>query len=182
MSFNIWAWFTSPYGLLLHTVRNHNIIDWFLQWFTDLQDWEDNDHDWAAICAIFSWHIWKARCSTVFQSKSISPLHLGREILKDLAQYANTKEHINRPLPYIASIEPPTPALWSPPKFDYLKINFDGSFTETNLAGGSGFTCRDSTGTFCGAGAGPTLVLSAGEAESVAALSAITWAKRNEQN
>ncbi|OVA10954.1 hypothetical protein BVC80_7757g6 [Macleaya cordata] len=153
------VWFASPYGLLLRT------------------DWDDNDHDWAAICAIFSWHIWKARCSTVFQSKSISPLHLGREILKDLSQYANPKEHISRTLPYIASIEPPTPASWSLPNFDYLKINFDGSFTETNLAGGSGFICCDSTGTFCGAGAGPTLVLLAGEAESAAALSTITWAK-----
>ncbi|KAJ8765805.1 hypothetical protein K2173_015611 [Erythroxylum novogranatense] len=90
------------------------------------------------------WAIWEARNALLWTAKRMIPLQVARRALNFLHSWLQANES---PTPSVVSS---TPARWSKPAHDHLKLNVDGALFD-NLFVGLGIVVRDSLGSFISA-------------------------------
>ena len=92
------------------------------------------------------WNIWKQRNEKVFNTKDPDPLAVIRTASKHNIDYMTA----NSSLSCVNHVGNSATKLkqWSNPPTGYLKINLDGSFTNSFTEAGIGIACRDSEGSF----------------------------------
>ncbi|XP_026439680.1 uncharacterized protein LOC113338482 [Papaver somniferum] len=87
--------------------------------------------------AFISWHLWKDRCSFVFNNKHSTP-HTTNSFLTDA-------ESVCRPSNHIVVVT--TVHRWSPPTRHLIKVNTNAYYCHVFKNGGYGLIFRNSTGT-----------------------------------
>ncbi|KAF5194337.1 hypothetical protein FRX31_016079 [Thalictrum thalictroides] len=146
-------------------------VQWISSWFSPKKDWLLPKEQWASLCVISAWQIWKARCIMVHQNKLIDPVIVMKQIAELMICYDNTSSSTPR-----LQKEDQTPTIWIPPCINYVKLNVDIRFLDANTRIGIGFILRDTNGKFAGAESCSSSACSSEEAEAKGIVEALSWA------
>ncbi|PRQ31932.1 putative ribonuclease H-like domain, reverse transcriptase zinc-binding domain-containing protein [Rosa chinensis] len=91
------------------------------------------------------WHIWKHRCDCIFNYKVPNPTLVATRAFVASSEFLTSRTlslTCNRPPPP----PPPPPPPWTPPCFDFVKINTDASWDKQSLQAGLAVIVRNSSG------------------------------------
>lgn len=123
-------------------VKNHglNIHSFFhLSWIEWIGYNLKQSGDWKMIFYIAIWHIWKSRNQAVFKQKMVKTFSVYNVFYVD---YITTNKILQGKDKGNLKV---IPAMWTPPSYDYLKLNTDGRLRVHNNAGDGG-VFRGATG------------------------------------
>ncbi|XP_026417342.1 uncharacterized protein LOC113312820 [Papaver somniferum] len=156
-------------------IVNANLQEWIESWFQSRNDSEVEQEKFLKFASFAIWHIWKLRCSVVFDNASVQISQLVAIMTKELNEWNlnSMKSRSGR----IGPRQNRTMIPWQLPENEFHKINFDASFLKVNKHMGIGLMLFSDAGHCGGAQSISGIAQEEEHAEALAALEAIKRAK-----
>ncbi|XP_048435986.1 uncharacterized protein LOC125475314 [Pyrus x bretschneideri] len=162
-------WFGGPLSYRVNRASISTLPAWVLSFFGSNLGSKDEIARILMYLAVTCWHIWKSRCSYIFDHLSLDPNRVIMATLTSVQGFLEaTEASVGRP--QRACSHPRPPACWGPPCSPFLKVNVDASWEAQSKGGYAGVVIRDHEGKFVAAKRGRVGATSVAAAEAAAIL------------
>ncbi|XP_068329845.1 uncharacterized protein [Pyrus communis] len=162
-------WFGGPLSYRVNRASISTLPAWVISFFGSNLGSKEEIARILMYMAVTCWHIWKTRCSFVFDHLGIDP---NRVIMATLTSVQGFLEATGASVcrPQRARSHPCPPACWGPPCSPFMKVNVDASWEAHSKGGFAGVVIRDHEGKFVAAKRGRIGAPSVAVAEAAAIL------------
>ncbi|XP_026451964.1 uncharacterized protein LOC113352352 [Papaver somniferum] len=147
----------------------NNIKDWVMSWFSNQQGFGIVEYNtWKITLMVGCWIIWKERCETVFQNKSLNPISTVSRIQFYLHNFLHAARDVSPELPQslpVSLLSVDIPTIYVDASYDHLTNNSGTEMVIFSCAG----TCVGVKGSYADG------VIDAEAAECMAIREVLSW-------
>ncbi|XP_026411086.1 uncharacterized protein LOC113306354 [Papaver somniferum] len=157
------------------SISNVILQGWIASWFHTSNVSKEEKEKYTQFVSFAIWHIWKLRCSVIFDNGSIQVSQLVAQVNKDIVEWNENSLKYN--IARIAANQTKNIIPWKMPDIGFNKINFDAAYLKKNNYMGIGLILFSDAGKFVGAQSFSGIAQDEEQAEALAGLAAIKWAR-----
>ncbi|XP_026396202.1 uncharacterized protein LOC113290823 [Papaver somniferum] len=155
-----------------------NIFEWIASWFITGGSSADFNKELVKFASFTLWHIWKFRCSVVFDTAPLNISNVVSLTNQSVHECLSSNNHLT--LSNHTNARVGMHIAWIRPPESFTKVNFDASFSKDSKLMGTGLIVVDDAGNWKAAGCIPRVAQGAEKAEAQAALEGIKWTVQNQ--
>lgn len=173
-----WAqrvWFGSNVNIRINLGNVSSFEKWCEDWFVNNNDVSDVVRCYIGFTC---WHIWKHRCSVVFEQIPLDPVGVCGRINYAATEFLLASD-ICADTDIAVRVASDVCENWSAPPAGCVKINIDGAFKEASGKGGLGVIFRNADGMVLDGFCGPCRASSALMVEALAMRKALGMVRRS---
>ncbi|XP_026395577.1 uncharacterized protein LOC113289986 [Papaver somniferum] len=156
-------------------IGNMNMHEWITSWFQPTGNHSENQVNLITFVGFAIWQIWNLRCNVVFNNAHVQVNNLVSQVNKDVNEWNTNSMRVLAGRNHAGQGRTVTP--WSLPENGFQKLNFDAAFMKENMYMGIGLIAFNDAGNCRRAQSIHGIANDEEQAEALAALEAIKWAK-----
>lgn len=156
-------------------IGNMNMQEWITSWFQPTGNQREVQVNLITFVGFAIWQIWNLRCNVVFNNAQVQVNNLVSQVNNDVNEWNANSMRILAGRNNTGQSRIVTP--WSLPVNGFQKLNFDAAFLKDSRYMGIGLIAFNDAGIRRGAQSIHGIANDEEQAEALAALAAIKWAK-----
>ncbi|XP_026431425.1 uncharacterized protein LOC113328562 [Papaver somniferum] len=170
----VWSWVSTD--VLQEAMVYRDITQWIHSWIDKSSLVSISSRHHLMNLAVFTtWFIWKSRCLKLFEGKTQSPQSIVHQIIKFCSLHNICIHNRTNNISHHNNHMNTTITRWQPPPTDWIKINFDVSYTVDSNYAGFFIVLRNHVGELLDAVASTGYVRDIDQAEAMALLMVLKW-------